>query len=93
MITALIITVVVLIITASVTCYFAKKTFSRGGKVYDLDEVLKDEPDQLSFISDCKKQLDSFSTEKHTVRSFDGLKLVGNLYRHHHTPLQVVCCR
>ncbi len=81
MVIALIIIAAILIITASVTCYFAKKTFSRGGKVYDLDEVLKDKPDQLNFISECRKELNSLTSEKHTITSFDGLKLVGNLYR------------
>ncbi len=81
MVTAIIIIAALLLIAASVTSYFAKKTFSRGGKVYDLDEVLKDEPEHLDRISECRKELGSYIGEKHTVTSFDGLKLVGHLYR------------
>lgn len=81
MVTAIIIIAAILIVIAAVLYYFANKTFARGGKVYDLNEVLKNEPDQLKRIDECKKELDLFTAEKHTVISFDGLKLVGNLYR------------
>lgn len=81
MIIALIITAAILIIAASILYYFANKTFARGGKIYEISEVLKDSPDQLNRISEGKNELESMPFERHSIISHDGLKLVGKLYR------------
>ena len=81
MVTVVIIIAAVLIITAATLCYFAKKTFARGGSVYDISEVLKDKPTLLDRISDGKEEVRSMPFEYQTVTSFDGLRLIGKLYR------------
>lgn len=81
MVTVVIIIAAVLIITAATLCYFAKKTFARGGSVYDISEVLKDKPTLLDRISDGKDEVRSMPFEYHTVTSHDGLRLIGKLYR------------
>ncbi len=81
MITAIIIIAVIFIITAAVLYYFTKRTFARGGKVYELDEVLKDSPDQLERIAKGKSKLETMPFERHTIISHDGLRLVAQLYR------------
>ncbi len=81
MVTAIVVISAALIISAGILYYFANKTFTRGGSVYDITKVLKDEPDQLSRVVEGKKELESLKYEEHSIVSFDGLKLVGQLYR------------
>ncbi len=81
MVIAITIIAVLIISAAAILYYFTKKTFARGGKVYDLNEVLKDDPDRLERIAQGKSELSSMPFERHTVVSHDGLKLVGSLYR------------
>lgn len=81
MVTALIIIAALLILIAAILCYFAKKTFSRGGKVYDISEVLKDRPEQLELINVGKSLLETMPFESNSIVSHDGLRLVGKLYR------------
>jgi fermentation-respiration switch protein FrsA (DUF1100 family) len=78
---ALITIAVLLAVTVAILIYFTNKTFARGGKVYDLSEVLKDKHDQINRIADGKKELESMPFERHSVVSHDGLRLVGQLYR------------
>lgn len=81
MVTAIIIIAAIPVIAATVLYYFANKTFARGGKVYELDEVLKDSPGQLDRIEEGKNELANMPFEKHSITSHDGLRLVGRLYR------------
>ena len=92
MITAIIIVAVILIITAAILYYFANKTFSRGGQVYDVTKVLKDEPTLLSRISDGKSEVDAIPYERHTITSHDGLRLIGRLYRTENETNKYIIC-
>ncbi len=71
----------VLIAAAAILCYFTKKTFSRGGGVYDISHALNDSPELLARIDDGKRELLSMPYEEHYTVSHDGLKLFGRLYR------------
>ncbi len=78
---ALSIIAVLLIITASVLYYFVKKTFSRGGEVYDISKVLENKPKLLQRIAEGKENVNSLPYEEHSIVSSDGLRLVGRLYK------------
>ncbi len=78
---ALIIIAAILIVAAAILYYFTKKTFSRGGKVYDISKVLENEPVLLARIAEGKDNVDSMPYEEHSIVSHDGLRLVGHLYR------------
>ena len=79
--TAVIIISAILAVIIAVLCYFTKKTFSRGGKVYEITEVMKDSPDCLERIENGRKTVEKLPYERHSIVSYDGLKLVGKLYR------------
>ncbi len=81
MVTAIIIIAAVIITVTAILCYFAKNTFARGGKVYEISEVLKDSPDQLNRIAEGKSELEAMPSERCEMTSHDGLRLVGKLYR------------
>ncbi len=71
----------ILLLTFCVLYYFTKRTFARGPSVYDIEEVLKNEPEQLKRITEGRNELRAMPCEEHTVASFDSLKLFGYLYR------------
>ena len=72
---------VLLAVTVGVLYYFTKKNFTRGGGVYSIEQVLNDRPDMLERIARGRNQMKGAPYEERVITSFDGLKLVGQLYR------------
>lgn len=72
---------VLFVITVCILYYFTKKNFTRGGGVYSIEHVLRDRPDMLERIARGRNNMKDTPYEEMVITSYDGLKLVGQLYR------------
>lgn len=82
----------ILLLTCCILYYFTKKTFARGPAVYDIEKVLKDEPEQLKRITEGREELRAMPCEEHKITSHDGLKLFGYLYRTKEKSVKYIIC-
>lgn len=73
--------IIILVIVIAVLYYFTKTNFSMGGGVYSIEHVLRDRPDLLKKIEDGRNKMRNTPYEEMEIKSFDGLKLVGQFYR------------
>ncbi len=82
----------VLVLLFIVLLYFTFNTFTRGGSVYDIEQVLKDSPELLERTKRGKSEMSNMTFEDHYITSRDGLALHGKLCRREKDEGKYIIC-